>query len=135
MTDLNHRVTRNRRKGEGGFTLIELLVVIAILSVLAAIVVLNVTGVKNQGNTAACKTDAATVQTAVDEYVAAQVNGGLGLFTGVNGQISDAQGAALVPAYLNSAPKSCSAGATAWLNITATVNTGGDVVVLGSYGT
>jgi prepilin-type N-terminal cleavage/methylation domain-containing protein len=61
-------VTRHRRQGEGGFTLIELLVVIAILSVLAAIVIINVTGVKGTANTAACNTDAQTVQTALDEY-------------------------------------------------------------------
>ena len=133
MTDLNHRVTRHRRKGQGGFTLIELLVVIAILSVLAAIVVINVTGVKNKGNTAACVTDVATVQTAVDEYVAAQVNGGLGVFGGASGQITATQGGALAPTYLNSAPTSCSSGATPWGNIDVTVNSGGDVVVSGLY--
>jgi prepilin-type N-terminal cleavage/methylation domain-containing protein len=59
---------RRRRGGEAGFTLIELLVVIAILSVLAAIVVVNVIGVKSSGLTAACRTDTQTIQTAVDDY-------------------------------------------------------------------
>ncbi len=37
-------------RGVGEATLIELLVVIAVLSVLAAIVIFNVTGVKNKGS-------------------------------------------------------------------------------------
>jgi prepilin-type N-terminal cleavage/methylation domain-containing protein len=147
MTDLNNRVTRYRRKGQGGFTLIELLVVIAILSVLAAIVVINVTGVKTKGNTAACVTDAATVQTAVDEYVAAQVNGGLGGFTfGTNPATKVAIDSVestlqntptgpndLVPNYLNSAPTSCSSAAKPWGNIQVALNAGGDIVVSGAY--
>jgi general secretion pathway protein G len=68
MDDLRNRVTRHRRRGEGGFTLIELLVVIAILSVLAAIVIINVTGVKSGAQTASCKSDTQAVQTAVDGY-------------------------------------------------------------------
>jgi hypothetical protein len=82
-------------------------------------------------------TDVATVQTAVDEYVAAQVNGGLGVFTGANGaQISagaNSQGAALVPTYLNSAPGSCSSAAAPWGNMDVTVNSAGDIVVSGTY--
>ncbi|MGP8161004.1 MAG: type II secretion system protein [Candidatus Dormibacteria bacterium] len=138
MTDLNNHVTRHRRRGQGGFTLIELLVVIAILSVLATIVVINVTGVKNKGNSAACVTDVSSVQTAVDEYVAAQTNGGLGIFGGTSTttptQITGAQGDALVPTYLNTAPTSCSAAATQWLNILIEQNGGGDIQVTGSYG-
>jgi prepilin-type N-terminal cleavage/methylation domain-containing protein len=68
MDDLYNRVARRRRRGQRGFTLIELLVVIAVLSVLAAIVIFNVTGVVNRGNTAACQTDLKTVQTASDAY-------------------------------------------------------------------
>jgi general secretion pathway protein G len=68
MDDLDNRVARRRRSGQRGFTLIELLVVIAVLSVLAAIVIFNVTGVVNRGNTAACQTDLKTVQTASDAY-------------------------------------------------------------------
>jgi prepilin-type N-terminal cleavage/methylation domain-containing protein len=68
MGNLRHRATRQRRSGEGGFTLIELLVVISILAVLAAVVIINVTGVKGTANTAACNTDAQTVQTAIGEY-------------------------------------------------------------------
>ncbi len=137
MTDRRRRVTRHRRTGEGGFTLIELLVVIAILSVLATIVVLNVTGVKNKGNSAACTTDVATVQTAVDEYVAAQTNGGLGIFTtdDISSNPSDIttdEQNALVPTYLQTAPTSCSSTAADWGNIEVALN-GGDVQVSGSY--
>jgi prepilin-type N-terminal cleavage/methylation domain-containing protein len=133
MNDLHNRVRRHRRGGQGGFTLIELLVVIAILSVLAAIVVINVTGVKNKGNSAACVTDVATVQTAVDEYIAAQVNGGLGVFAGASGaQITGTQGDALVPTYIQTVPTSCSSGAAAWGNIDVQTN-GGDIQVTGTY--
>ena len=68
MTDLHNHVRRRSRRSESGFTLIELLVVISILSVLAAIVIINVTGVHSTANTAACTTDAQTVQTALGEY-------------------------------------------------------------------
>lgn len=51
-----------------GFSLIELLVVIVILGVLASVAVLGVSGVSSKGNTAACKTDIATIQTAADAY-------------------------------------------------------------------
>lgn len=63
--------TSNRvaRRGQHGFTLIELLVVIAVLTILAAIVLFNVTGLRNKGQSAACKTDVSTVQTAVDAYL------------------------------------------------------------------
>ncbi|HXC77572.1 MAG TPA: prepilin-type N-terminal cleavage/methylation domain-containing protein [Candidatus Acidoferrum sp.] len=68
MDDIYNRVARRRHQGQRGFTLIELLVVIAILAVLAAIVIFNVTGVVQRGNTAACQTDLQTVQTASDAY-------------------------------------------------------------------
>lgn len=46
-----------------GFTIIELLVVVAIIAVLAAIVLVNVTGYINQGKNAAIKGNLATVLT------------------------------------------------------------------------
>ena len=67
MDAFHHRSARRRR--QDGFTLIELLVVIAILSVLAAIVIFNVTGVKGNANSAACRSDVNSVQGAVDSYV------------------------------------------------------------------
>src|SRR3989344_4706659 len=65
----------NKQKGKGalantypasfmrGFTIIELLVVVAIIAVLAAIVLVNVTGYINQGKNAAIKANLATVMT------------------------------------------------------------------------
>jgi general secretion pathway protein G len=106
MDDLYNRVSRRRRSGQKGFTLIELLVVIAILAVLAAIVIFNVTGVVNQGKTAACQTDEGTVQTASDTYYA-----DYGVyptsFTSVNGT-----NPALVPTVIHTAPTDVTV--TAW---------------------
>lgn len=91
MDSIFNRVSRRRRRGQGGFTLIELLVVIAVLAILAAIVIFNVTGVVNRGNSSACSTDLKTVQTASDAYFNdnAAYPGSLG---------------ALVPAYIHTAP-------------------------------
>ena len=61
---------REARRNEDGFTLIELLIVIVILGVLAAIVVFSVRGIQDRGNLAACKSDVATTQTAVEAYYA-----------------------------------------------------------------
>jgi general secretion pathway protein G len=55
---------------ESGFTLIELLIVIVVLGILAAIVVFSLTGVSGQSKTAACTTDAKSVETAADAYQA-----------------------------------------------------------------
>ncbi|MGN6252202.1 MAG: type II secretion system protein [Marmoricola sp.] len=64
------RARRVRQDREGGFTLIELLIVIVILGVLASIVVFSVKGITDRGDTAACKADIATVQTAEEAYYA-----------------------------------------------------------------
>ena len=45
-----------------GFTIIELIVVIAIIAILAAIVMMNVTGYINKGKDAAARGDLATLQ-------------------------------------------------------------------------
>ena len=50
-------------KSSKGFTIIELLVVVAIISVLAAIVLVNVTAYINQGKNAAIKGNLATILT------------------------------------------------------------------------
>lgn len=61
---------RRARENESGFTLIEVLVVISILGVLAGIVVFAVSGITDRGQTNACKTDKATMQTAQQAYYA-----------------------------------------------------------------
>lgn len=58
------------RRSDGGFTLIELLIVIVILGVLAGIVVFSVAGIQDKGEQSACKTDVATLETAVEAYYA-----------------------------------------------------------------
>ena len=61
-----------KKRQEEGFTLVELLVVIVILAILAAIVVFAVTGISDKGQTSACKTDKAAIQTAEEAYYARQ---------------------------------------------------------------
>jgi general secretion pathway protein G len=61
---------RAARKNESGFTLVELLIVIIILGVLAAVVVFSVQAFQNRGESAACKTDFKSVETALEAYYA-----------------------------------------------------------------
>ena len=60
----------NKNLIEQGFTLIELLVVIAILGILAAVVVFSVGGIVDRGNSSACKSEVATVNTAIQAFQA-----------------------------------------------------------------
>jgi prepilin-type N-terminal cleavage/methylation domain-containing protein len=61
---------RMRKRSEGGFTLIELLIVIIILAILAAIVVFAVGTTGKNASAASCKSDAKTVETALETYKA-----------------------------------------------------------------
>ena len=69
-----YREMQERKKAgessESGFTLIELLIVIVVLGILAAIVIFSLTGVTGQSQSAACNSDAKTVDTAVSAYEA-----------------------------------------------------------------
>jgi general secretion pathway protein G len=53
---------------EQGFTLIELLIVIVVLGILAAVTVFGLSGTASQSAVAACKSDARTVEVAVDAF-------------------------------------------------------------------
>jgi len=82
-----------------GFTIIELLVVVAIIAVLAAIVLVNVTGYINQGKNAAIKGNLATVLTnaavfydATGNYTNFCTNA---YFTGPSAAITSAGGTAI----------------------------------------
>ena len=61
---------RDDHKSDKGFTLIELLIVIIILGVLAAIVVLSVSGITDKGATNACKASVETIDTAAEALIA-----------------------------------------------------------------
>jgi prepilin-type N-terminal cleavage/methylation domain-containing protein len=112
MDDLYNRAARRHRSGEQGFTLIELLVVITVLAILGAIVIFNVTGVANKGRAAACSTEVATVQAAVDQAI--NDNGGEQLpnaFPVSNGDMSTGGNDLTwlkANGYLHSTPQSCS---------------------------
>ena len=58
------------KKQDEGFTLIELLIVIVILGILATVVVFAVQGIRDQGDTSACETEARSVATALEAYYA-----------------------------------------------------------------
>ena len=58
-----------RENGDDGFTLIELLVVILILGILAAIVVVALSGTSEDAHTKACAEDVANTYNAVENYV------------------------------------------------------------------
>jgi len=57
---------------EGGFTLVEVLVVVAVLGIVAAVVVLNITGFVGTGAEDSANTEAHQVQTAVIAYMQSQ---------------------------------------------------------------
>ena len=93
---------RSRAEGdEQGFTLIELLIVILVLGILAAIVIFALGGVTGQSASAACQTDARSVQTAIAAYEASAT------YNPANPPTGGATGN-LVPTYLESWPNNAS---------------------------
>ena len=67
----NHiEIEESSSKRDKGFTLVELLIVIVILGILATVTVFAVRGITDKGQTSACNTDKATLQTATESYFA-----------------------------------------------------------------
>lgn len=76
MTERRAPRTRGRR-GDGGFTLIELLVVVTIIGILAAIVSVSVSGFTGTAQKNKKQSDVASVQGAVDAWIALKTTGNL----------------------------------------------------------
>jgi general secretion pathway protein G len=73
MLERYRKIQMEKASGEreSGFTLIELLIVIVVMGILAAVVIFALSGVSTSSAVSACNTDAKTVQTAVQAYLAA----------------------------------------------------------------
>lgn len=106
---MKQRIFRRVGGKRRGFTLIELLIVLSILAVLAAVVVLALTGFIGRGEEAACDADEQAIQTAV--YAFYYENDGT--WPGTAGDLWAAwvggvppTGGDLIPAYLNEVPAS-----------------------------
>ncbi len=96
------RLQRAQADKESGFTLVELLVVIAILGILSAVVVFAVGGIKDKGQTSACKIDTQTLQTAEEAFFAQPPPDG-GQYTAQDPGPSPAANG-LVPKFLSAPP-------------------------------
>jgi prepilin-type N-terminal cleavage/methylation domain-containing protein len=104
---------------EKGFTLIELLIVIVVLGILAAIVIFSLTSVTGSSAAAACNSDAKTVETAVQAFIAQTGGNPTSVDYGGTGGALEGQGD-LVPTYLHTWP---TAGSGAKYQITYTNST------------
>ena len=69
MINTFQQLKQRARQNDEGFTLIELLIVILILGILAAIVVVALTGTSQDAKTKACSDDARNTYNALNNYV------------------------------------------------------------------
>lgn len=104
--ELVRQFVRKVRRDSKGFTLVELLVVIGIMAILAAVVLLNVTGVIGSGEEEATATELVTVQTAMDVMMAKNDLSSVTATSSTNNMAAFPTGNPLYPNYLRQATTS-----------------------------